>query len=112
MGTKRVFTKMNLRWGYNNVQIKEGDEWKAVFTTHLGVYELIVMFFGLMNLPVTFQTIMNNILRDLINTGEVATFMNNILIGTEEEEKHDEIVEEVLKRMKENDLYIKPEKCA
>ena len=112
MGTKRVFTKMNLRWGYNNVQIKEGDEWKAVFTTYLGVYELIVMFFGLMNLPVTFQTIMNNILRDLINTGEVATFMNNILIGTEEEEKHDEIVEEVLKRMKENDLYIKPEKCA
>ena len=70
------------------------------------------MFFGLMNLPVTFQTIMNNILRDLINTGEVATFMNNILIGTEEEEKHDEIVEKVLKRMKENDLYIKPEKCA
>jgi len=69
------------------------------------------MFFGLMNLPVTFQTIMNNILRDLINTGEVATFMNNILIGTEEE-KHDEIVEEVLKRIKENDLYIKPEKCA
>ena len=107
-----MFTKMNLRWGYNNVQIKEGDEWKAVFTTYLGVYELIVMFFGLMNLPVTFQTIMNNILRDLINTGEVATFMNNILIGTEEEEKHDEIVEEVLKRMKENDLYIKPEKCA
>ena len=70
------------------------------------------MFFSLMNLPVTFQTIMNNILRDLINTGEVATFMNNILIGTEEEEKHDEIVEKVLKRMKENDLYIKPEKCA
>jgi len=70
------------------------------------------MFFGLMNLPVTFQTIINNILRDLINTGEVATFMNNILIGTEEEEKHDGIVEEVLKRIKENDLYIKPEKCA
>ena len=66
------------------------------------------MFFGLMNLPV----IINNILRDLINTGEVATFMNNILIGTEEEEKHDEIVEKVLKRMKENDLHIKPEKCA
>ena len=103
---------MNLRWGYNNVQIKEGDEWKAAFTTHLGVYEPIVMFFGLMNLPVTFQTIMNNILRDLINTEEVAAFMNNILIGTEEKEKHNEIVEEVLRRMEENDLYIKPEKYA
>ena len=37
MGTKRVFTKMDLRWGYNNIRIKEGDEWKAVFTTHIGV---------------------------------------------------------------------------
>jgi len=55
---------------------------------------------------------MNNILRDLINTEEVAAFMNNILIGTEEKEKHNEIVEEVLRRMEENDLYIKPEKYA
>jgi len=55
---------------------------------------------------------MNNILRDLINTGEVATFMNNILIGTEEEEKHNEIVKEILRRIEENDLYIRPEKYA
>jgi len=55
---------------------------------------------------------MNNILRDLINTEEVAAFMNNILIGTEEKEKHNEIVEEVLRRMEEYDLYIKPEKYA
>jgi len=54
---------------------------------------------------------MNNILRDLINTGEVAVFMDNILVGTEEEKKHNKIVEEVLRRMEENDLYIKPEKC-
>ena len=54
---------------------------------------------------------MNDILRDLINTGEVAAFMDNILVGTEEEEKHDEIVEKVLRRMEENDLYVKPEKC-
>jgi len=54
---------------------------------------------------------MNDILRDLINTREVAAFMDNVLVGTEEEEKHDEIVEEVLRRMEENDLYIKPEKC-
>jgi len=54
MGTKRVFTKMDLRWGYNNVKIKERDEWKAAFTIYLEVYEPIVMFFGLTNLPVTF----------------------------------------------------------
>jgi len=111
MGTKRVFTKMNLRWGYNNVQIKEEDKWKAAFIIHLWVYEPTVMFFGLTNLPATFQVIMNNILRDLINTGEVAVFMDNILVGTEKEERHDKIVEEVLRRMEENDLYVKLEKC-
>jgi len=54
MGTKKVFTKMDLRWGYNNMQIKKGDEWKVAFTMHLGVFELVVMFFGLTNLPATF----------------------------------------------------------
>ena len=79
--------------------------------THLKVYEFTVMFFGLTNSPAIFQAMMNDILRDLINTEEVVAFMDDILIGTEEEEKHDEIVEEVLRKMKENDLYIKPEKC-
>jgi len=54
MGTKRVFTKMDLQWGYNNIQVKEEDEWKAVFIMHLGVYEPTVMFFGLTNSPATF----------------------------------------------------------
>ena len=111
MGTKKVFTKMDLRWGYNNVWVKEEDKWKAVFIIHLGVYEPTVMFFGLTNLPATFQAMMNNILRDLINIGEVATFMNDILVGTEDEKKHNEIVEEILRRMEENDLNIKPKKC-
>ena len=53
----------------------------------------------------------NDILRDLIDTGDVVAFMDNILVGTENEKKHDEIVEEVLRRIEENDLYIKPEKC-
>ena len=82
-----------------------------MFTTHLGVYKPTVMFFGLTNLPATFQAMMNDILRDLINTGEVTVFMDNVLVGTENERRHNEIVEEVLKRIEENDLYIKPEKC-
>jgi len=69
------------------------------------------MFFGLTNLPATFQVMINDISRDLINTEEVAAFMDNVLVETEEEERHDKIVEEVLKRMEENDLYVKPEKC-
>jgi len=111
MGTKRVFTKMDLRWGYNNVRIKEGDEWKAAFTMHIGSFELVVMFFGLTNLLATFQTMINDIFRDLINKGDVATFIDDVLVGTEMEKEHDELVEEILRRLEEHDLYVKPEKC-
>jgi len=112
MGNKRVFTKMDLWWGYNNVRIKKGDEWKAAFTTHVGSYEPVVMFFGMSNSPATFQGMMNEILRDMINKGKVAVFVDDVLIGTEMKEGHNEIVEEVLRRLEENDLYVKPEKCA
>jgi len=109
--TKRLFTKMDLRWGYNNVRIKEGDEWKAVFTMPEGSFELTVMFFRLTNSPATFQAMMNELLRDLINTGKVAVFIDNVIVGTESEEGHDDLVAEVIKRLEENDLYVKPEKC-
>ena len=61
VGKRKVFIKLDLRQGYNNVRIKEEDEWKAVFTTHIGVYEPTVMYFGLTNSPATFQAIMNNL---------------------------------------------------
>ena len=54
MGSKQVFTKMDLWWGFNNVRIKEEDEWKGVFITHVGSFELIVMFFGMTNSLATF----------------------------------------------------------
>jgi len=54
---------------------------------------------------------MNDILRDLINTGEITAFMDNVLVGTEEKKRHDEIVEKVLRRIEKNDLYVKPKKC-
>jgi len=93
------------------VRIKEEDEWKAAFTTHVGSFEPVVMFFGMTNSPATFQAMMNEILRDMINEGKVAAFVDDVLVGTETEEGHDEIVKEVLKRLEENDLYVKPEKC-
>ena len=74
---------MNLRQGYNNIQIREENEQKTVFTMHLGVYRPTVMFFGLKNLLATFQAMMNHILRDLIDTGDVTVFMDNILRMTE-----------------------------
>jgi len=110
MGTKRVFTKMDLRWGYNSIRIKEGDKWKAAFKTHVGSFEPVVMFFGLTNSPATFQTMMNDIFRDLINKGDVATFIDDALVGTEMKERHDELVEEILRRLEDHDLYVKPEK--
>ena len=102
---------MDLRWGYNNMQIKEEDEWKAAFTTPEGSFESMVMFFGLTNSLATFQAMINELLRDLINTGKVAAFIDDIIVGTETEEGHDELVVEVIRRLEENDLYIKPEKC-
>ena len=78
---------------------------------HVGFFEPTVMFFGITNLPATFQAMMNEILRDLINEGKVATFVNDVLVRTKTKKRHDEIVEEILKRLEENDLYIKPEKC-
>jgi len=112
IGSKKVFTKIDLRWGFNNVRIKEGDEWKRAFTTYVGSFEPTVMFFGMTNSPAMFQAMMNEILRDMINEGKVAVFVDNMLVRTETEEGYDEIVEEVLRRLEENDLYVKPEKCA
>jgi len=93
------------------MRIKEGDEWKGAFTMHVGSFEPTVMFFGMTNSLATFQAMMNEILRDMINEGKVAAFVDNVLVRTETEEGHNEIVEEVLRRLEENDLYVKPKKC-
>ena len=69
------------------------------------------MFFGMTNLPATFQVIMNEILRDLVNKSKIAAFVDDILVETETEKGHDEVIKEVLKRLEENNLYVKPEKC-
>ena len=82
-----------------------------MFTTLERLFEPMVMFFGLMNSPVMFHTIMNEILWDLINTGKVTSFIDNMIIGTEGEEGYNELVEEVVRRLVENNLYVKPEKC-
>ena len=69
------------------------------------------MFFGLINLPATFQAIINELLRDFINMGKVVVFINNVIVETKNEERHNELVAEVIRRLEENDLYMKQEKC-
>jgi len=78
---------------------------------HIGSFEPTVMFFGITNLLVTFQAMINEILRDLVNKGKVTVFVDDMLVGTETEKEYDEIIEKVLRRLEENDLYVKPEKC-
>jgi len=74
------------------------------------LFELTVIFFGLTNSPVTFQIMMNKILRDLINTGKVASFIADVIVEMEEEERYNKVIEEVVKKLAENDLYVKLEK--
>ncbi len=107
----KYFTKLDVRWGYNNVQIQEGDEEKAAFQTNQGLFEPTVMFFGLTNSPATFQWMMNNIFCDLIGEGKVTIYLDNILIFSKNLNKHRQIVKCVLQRLRENKLFLKVEKC-
>jgi len=104
------FTKMDLKNGFHLIRMKEGDEWKTAFRTRYGLYEFQVMPFGLTNAPSTFQDMMNHIFSDLLDLGVLA-YMDDILIYAETQEKHDQIVSEVLQRLQNNGLAISPEKC-
>ena len=81
-----------------------------MFTTPEELFKLTVMFFRLTNSLATFQAMMNEILWDFINTGRMTSFINDVIIGTESEERHNKLVE-VVKRLAENNLYMKLEKC-
>ena len=83
----KFFTKLDLRWGYNNVRIQKGDEWKAAFKTNQGLFEPLVMFFGLCNSLATFQNMMNDIFRDEINEGWILIYMDDILIFAKDKDK-------------------------
>jgi Reverse transcriptase (RNA-dependent DNA polymerase) len=107
-----LFLKFNIQWGYNNVQIKEGDEWKAAFITNQGLFEPRVMFFGLTNSPATFQTMMNKIFATELREGWVSIYMDDILVHTNSDlPKHRECVHRILDKLKRHDLYLKPKKC-
>jgi hypothetical protein len=107
----RYFTKLDVRWGYNNVHIREGDKWKAAFCMNRGLFEPLVMYFGLTNSLATFQMMMNEIFQDLITEGVVSVYLDDILIFTNSLEDHRRITSLVLDRMREHKLYLQPEKC-
>src|SRR3954465_646745 len=109
-GAKNL-TKLDIRWGYNNVRIKEVDEWKDAFRTNRGLFEPLVMFFGLTNSPATFQTMMNDIFKDEIAKGFVLVYLDDILIFSNDLKERHHRPRLVLQKLREHKLYLKPEKC-
>ena len=92
----KYFTKLDVHWGYSNVHIKEGDEWKVAFHMNRGLFKPLVMFFRLFRLtnsPLTFQTMMNDIFQDLIMEGVVCVYLDNILIFTKCLKEHRQITQ-------------------
>ena len=87
-----IFTKFDVRWGYNNIRIQPGDKWKVVFKMNHSLFELLVMFFGLTNSPVTFQAMMNKIFADKIREGHVIIYLNDILIFSDDLDEHRALV--------------------
>ncbi|KAF8747845.1 hypothetical protein RHS01_11234 [Rhizoctonia solani] len=104
----KIFTKLDLRWGYNNIRVKEGDKWKTAFRTNL--YESLVMTFGLTNAPTAFQHFMNKLFKDLLDVC-VIIYLENILIYSKDDATHTQHVHEVLRRLMENQLFCKASKC-
>ena len=104
--------KFDIRWGYNNVRIKKGNKWKAVFKTNRGLFEPTVMFFGLINSSTMFQTMMDKLFKEELATGNIVIYMDNILItiaGTLNTHKQE--VCNILQKLKNNNLFLKSEKC-
>jgi Reverse transcriptase (RNA-dependent DNA polymerase) len=107
----KYFTKLDIRWGYNNIRIREGDEWKAAFICQEELFIPKVMFFRLCNSPATFQRMMNDIFTNLIAEGKVTIYLDDILIATPDLLTHIQTVREVLNIIQTHNLYLKPEKC-
>ena len=107
----KMFIKFDVRWGYNNVYIKDGHQWKAAFVTYWGLFKPTVMFFGLCNSPATFQCFINDSFRDMIVEGWLVIYMDDLLIFSPDERTHTECTKRVLQCMMDLDLYLKLEKC-
>ncbi|UTT89704.1 hypothetical protein NDA17_007024 [Ustilago hordei] len=106
----KIYTKLDLRAAYNLIRIAKGDEWKTAFGTQLGLYEYLVMPFGLANAPAHFQSFINDIFRDIIGI-YVVVYLDDFLIFSDTEEAHVKHVTEVLTRLRSNRLFAKLSKC-
>jgi len=115
-----LYTKFDIRWGYNNVHIKKGDKWKAAFMSNEGLFKPTVMFFGLTNSPATFQTMMNSVFAPEIAEQWLTIYMDDMAIHTaklpnksdkQHLRRHRKLVNRILTKLQEHNLFLKPEKC-
>jgi hypothetical protein len=107
----KYFTKLDVRWGYNNVWIRKGDKWKAAFKMNKGLLEPTIMFFGMCNSLATFQAIIDNIFMTMIDNRLIIVYMDNILIFADTKEELERITKLVLEKLREHDLFLKAKKC-
>lgn len=107
----KIYTKLDLRDAYHRIRIKLGDEWKTAFRCRYGHFEYCVMPFGLANAPATFQSFINEVLGDLVDTICIV-YLDDILIYSQTEEEHTQHVLRVLERLEQHNLFVKLEKCA
>ena len=106
----KYFNKLDLIWGYNNIWIKEEDEWKAAFLTNKGLFKLQVIYFGLCNLPVMFQRIMNSIFWELFHKEVLENYMDNFVIPAKTKKELEERIIQVLKIVEKYNLCFKRSK--
>ncbi|KAF7773493.1 transcriptional regulator family: Zinc finger, CCHC-type [Agaricus bisporus var. burnettii] len=107
----KVFNKLDIIWGYNNVRIREGDEWKAAFLTNRGLFEPTVMFFGMSNSPATFSRMMATIFREMIQEGSLANYMDDFIIPAKDDEELEARTIRFLKIAEKHNLSFKRTKC-
>ena len=107
----KYFTKLDVRWGYNDVRIKDGDQWKVAFKTSRGLFKPTVMFFRMCNSPATFQAMMDDVFWDMKAKGWIIIYMDDIFIFTKELQWNIKYTKRTLQWLQDNDLYLKPEKC-
>jgi len=103
----KYFNKLNLIWKYNNIWIKEDNEWKAAFLTNKGLFEPQVIYFELYNLLGTFQRMMNSIFRELLHKGVLVNYMDNFIIPAKTMKELEERTIQFLKIAEKYNLYFK-----